>query len=126
MGKGGEYFVAKKDEEGTQLVPSSKKVFAREVIPYGFDFKFGGHFLDNKNFGICAYGHEMYRKPKRTGNLPKTNEEYGRINLNLTIKGLEKELEEKGADYILIDNFFSKHEHSSWNVRGRAQTLIKR
>lgn len=122
VGKDGKYYVSQKSEDGTQLEPSSKIIYAREVAPFGFDFEFGKP-LGKKSFGICAYHHEMYRK---YGKLPEDRKDYGRTNLDITLKGLEKELIKKEADYILLDEFISKDNHTSWDVQGRAQLLIKR
>jgi hypothetical protein len=123
MGKNGEYYIAKKNKEENNLVPSSKKVFARETVPYGFGFKFGHN---GENLGIMGYISYLYHNKGKDGNYPKDNEEYSRINLDLTIKGLEKKIKEKGADYILVDDLFSKDMGTSWDIYGKAQLLIKR
>ncbi len=122
VGTDGEYFVAKKSKNGIKLEPSSKKVYAREVVPYGFDFRFGHN---GEHIGICGYGHFIYRDKGKDGKYPE-KEEYPRINLDITINALEERVKEKGADYILVDGLRYQDVHTSWDVWGRAQLLIKR
>lgn len=125
MGKKGEYSVAKKSSSGLNLEPSSEKVFARELMPYGFDFTFGSTFEDI-SYGIMGYTHTFYRDKGKDGKYPESNEDYGRVNMDLTINGLEKNVEEAGADYILVDGLYSRDNHTSWAISGRAQLLLKR
>ena len=124
MGKNGEYFVAKKNEEGLSLEPSSEKVFAREVTPYGLDFTFGDFNGKNynANWGYLSGG---YIKEKKEGKL-KENEDFGRVNMDRTIQGLEKEVQDAGADFVLVSNLNSREQHTGWRISGRAQLLIKR
>ena len=124
IGKDGEYHLAQKNKEGNQLIPSSEKVYVREIVPYGFDFKFGD--IGRRGFGICGYAHPFYSNKGENGNYPKTNEEYAKINLDLTINGLEKEVEESGADYIFVDEIFSRDLGTFWEISGRAQLFVKR
>lgn len=123
IGKNGEYLVAKKNKKGTELIKSSKKVYAREIIPYGFDFKFG--CIDGRHYGVCGYGYSHYQKEIEEGKI-KTNEDYGRVNLDRIIKGLEKDVREAGADYVLVDDFISRESDTSWGISGRAQLFVKR
>ena len=123
MGKGGEYYVAKKNEKGNKIIPSSKKVYAREIVPYGFDFKFGG--FDGKHYGVCGYGLAHYRKEIEEGKI-KEPKDYEKVNLDRTINGLEEEIEKAKVDYVLIDNFISRQGTTSWEISGRAQLFVKR
>ncbi len=122
MGKGGEYFVAEKSKDGAKLKQSSKKVYAREVVPYGFAFKFGH---GGEHLGICGYSHFIYHDKGKDGKYPK-QEEYPEINLDITINALEKKVAEKGADFILVDDLGYGDMATSWDVWGRAQLLVKR
>lgn len=123
VGKNGEYRVAKKNKEGNKLVPSSEKVYAREIVPYGFDFTFGG--FDGRNYGIYGYGLMHYQKEIEEGKI-KEEKDYEIVNLDKTINGLEKDVEEAGADYVLIDNLHSREGNTSWEISGRAQLFMKR
>ncbi|MFA5953310.1 MAG: hypothetical protein WC812_01830 [Candidatus Pacearchaeota archaeon] len=123
IGKFGEYFVAQKNEEGDKLIPSSEKVFAKELIPYGFDFNFGGIF--GENVGIRGYGHEMYKNKGKNRGYPE-REEYPEVNLEILINNLENKVDEKDADYILVDDLRYDDANTSWEISGRAQILIKR
>lgn len=124
IGKGGEYLIAKKNKEGNKLIPSSEKVYAREIVPYGFSFTFGSSFKD-KNYGIYGYGHSYYGKEIDKGMI-KTNEDYEKINLDRTIEGLEREVRDADADYILLDNLLSRDNSTYWDISGKAQLLVKR
>jgi hypothetical protein len=124
MDKKGQYALAQKSKDELTLKPSQERVDAREVVPYGLEFKFGD--IGEINFGICGYYHTFYRGKGKNGGLPLDHEEHGRINLDLTIKGLENEVKKAGADYILVDFLEYGDMGTIWKFSGRAQLLIKR
>ncbi len=124
MGKDGEYLIAKKNKSRNKLISSSEKVFAREVVPYGFDFTFGGTFED-KDYETAGYDHPIYRKEMDEGKL-ETHKDYEKVNLDRTIKGLEKDVQEAGADYILVDKLQSQDMGTSWQISGKAKLLVKK
>lgn len=117
VGKDGKYFFAEKNYEDKKLKPTEESVPATEVIPYGFDFGFG-KLGSNRSFGIVGYTHHT--------NLGLSKEAVARKNLDLTVSGLEKTVEEKGADFVLVDNMYSEDMSTYWQISGRAQILIKR
>lgn len=124
MGKNGYYHLAKKDKDGTNLKQDKEalKVNAGGLVPYGFTFEFGGG-LAQVSFGIFGYGHINYAIEEKEGKL-KSNEDYGRVNLDRTIEGLEKMVVDKGADYVLISDLISRDMHTSWHINGKAQLLV--
>jgi hypothetical protein len=126
MGEGGFYNIAEKtaDELGLKL-NKNKKISAKEVVPYGLSFKFG-HNASEENFGTYGYLDYSYKEKYKEilGNFPKPKD-YGKLNLDITIKGLEDRVKDQGADYIFIDNFNSKDMGTFWGISGRAQLLLK-
>lgn len=119
MGSDGGYNVARKTSDGLNLESSLTEIDARKVVPYGFVFYFG---VDNGiNLGVKGYIHEYYDKFR--SNLIK-KEDYGRINLDLTIEGLVKITKEKGADFVLVSDLYSKDVGTYWEISGKAQLLL--
>jgi hypothetical protein len=53
-----------------------------------------------------------------------TPEDYGKFNLTGIIKGLEKLVDEKGADYVLIDNISLNKNDLFCCIEGQAQLLL--
>lgn len=121
MGELGYYYTAQRTKDGIGLKSDKLGINARTLIPYGFPFNFGKD--KEENFGICRYSDAPLMKD---GKFPKNKSDYGRINLDRVIEGLEGKIEEFGADYILIDNFQSKDMRNYWEISGRAQLLIKK
>lgn len=125
MGKNGYYCFAKKDKDGLNLKPDNESplINARGLVPYGLIFEFGGG-LTPTDFGIFCYRHINYTLEESQGRL-KSHEDYGRVNLDRTIKGLEKTIVDKGADYVLVSNLKSLDMQSFWYIAGKAQLLLK-
>jgi len=124
IGKRGEYLIAQKNKEGNKLVPSSEKVYAREIVPYGFSFTFGGTF-EEKSYNTAGYLHQIYKGEIEAGTIKK-EEDYEKVNLDRTIDGLEKDVEEAEADFILVDKLRSRNMGTSWQISGIAQLFVKR
>jgi hypothetical protein len=126
MGKNGKYYLAKKDNEGLNLEPNENdQVNARELVPYGLSFDFG-RGTDSRFKTLSYQNPSAYRKEfaKRLTNSP-TPKDFGRINLEATIEGLEKKVSEYGADYIFVDDFVSRDEGNYWEISGKAQLILK-
>jgi hypothetical protein len=121
IGRNGYYNPVRKTKDGLNLEPdlTKKQISAKMVVPYGFDFRFGG--MEGTDF-IKGYTHQDYEKYGYEK--LRTHEDYGKINLDLTIKGLEELVIKKGADFVLVDNLCSRDARTFWDIRGRAQLLI--
>jgi hypothetical protein len=125
MGSNGFYNVARQEpKHGLILEPDSthERIDARKTIPYGFVFNFGsGTGID---FDIKGYTNQIYREMEKVKGMFSTkHEDYGRVNLQMAIEGLEKITEEKGADFILVD-LHSTDMGTHWDINGRAQFLL--
>ncbi len=105
------YFYADKDEKNNMLKRAKNYVLTTDVIPYGFDFKFGR--TDGITFAYGKYGSENMGLPE---------EDVIKKNLDLTIKGLEDMVKKAKADFVLIDDLGL----SDVTFCGRGQLLIKR
>lgn len=116
VGKDRRYYFAEKDYENKTLKHTEKTVPATDLIRYGFDFKFGG--MNNVRFRDFGYTH-----PENTG---LSDEEVAKKNLDLTVEGLEKIVEEKKADFMLVDKIKSRNRGTCWHIEGRAILLISK
>ena len=126
MGKNGTYHFAQKDEKGLKLEPNENdQINARELIPYGLSFDFG-RGTDSRFKTLNYLNPSSYRKEfaERLTKSPAP-EDFGEVNLEITLEGLEKKVSEYGADYILIDNFVSKDRGTYWEISGKAQLMLK-
>lgn len=117
VGKDRKYFFAEKDRKNKTLKPTKKYVSAADVIPYGFNFRFGDP-LGSTNFEIMDYSSEIYRGLSKEESIQK--------HLDLTVKGLEKLIKDFKADFILVDDLCSRDVGVWWEISGKAQLLIKR
>ena len=125
MGEKGNYHIAKKSENGLQLELSDKKINARKLTQYGFEFTFGP--LSDYSFDIYGYTHESYNELDKKFKTIAPCKEIGKENLNRTIKRLEELIKEKGADYVLLDKdtFLSRDNGTSWAISGKGQLLLE-
>ncbi len=112
MGENGYYYQAEKNKDNFNLEQSKKlmKINAGSVVPYGFAFEFGPS--KEVRFTLGKYHSE---------NIALTEKDVTKKNFEFTINSLEKMVEDKGADYILVDNFHRNHE----DFYGKAQLLLK-
>ena len=133
MGENGFYNFAKRNQDRTNLEPDKLKVnsnglipHARDLVPYGFSFIFGKDLTRDVNFGIFKYSDIHYEIERQQERL-SSKEDYGRVNLERTIEGLENLVKENGADYVLIGNLISRNNFNNyWEVSGKAQLLLIR
>ncbi len=128
MGDNGCYAFARKTQNGLNLEPDlNSGIDAKKIVPYGFLFKFSGNCeIDGGvDFGIRGYIHQCYRDyEEATGVHLAKEEDFGVRNLQMTIEGLEKMVEEKGADFVLVDELYSEDMSTYWDISGRAQLLL--
>lgn len=117
VGKDRKYFFAEKDKENITLKSTKKSISTTDVVPYGFNFTFGEP-LGKIDFGTMSYDSYIYQELSKEEGIQK--------NLDLTVEGLEKIVEDAKADFILVDNLISQDYGTSWKISGKAQLLIKR
>jgi hypothetical protein len=128
MQRYGNYCPARKDKTGLNLELDDSNAFnlvnASNLVPYGLPFNFGGS--NEEDFGIVGYLDVRYKEKyaNRLGDSPNP-EDYGKINLDITLQGLERKRLQYMADYIFVDNFESKNMDTFWGVSGRAQLMIE-
>jgi hypothetical protein len=128
MEKYGNYCLAQKDKNGLNLELNEHRIphliNAKHVVPYGLPFTFGPD--GQKHFRTLSYLNPSCHKKefeKRLEDNPLP-EDFGRINLDITIEGLENKVKENGADFIYVDNLVSKNAGTYWEISGRAQLLL--
>jgi len=119
VGKDRKYYSIEKDEENVTLKSTGKYAYATDFVQYGFEFSFGKHYGEN-NKDFSLFGH---LSPLNFG---LSEKEVGQKNLDKTVRELEKIVKEAKADFILIDDFYSKNSNTGWEISGRAKLLIKR
>jgi hypothetical protein len=110
MGEKGYYNVGEVNKD-KNLIGTDKhnRVNARELTTYGLPFEFGPS--KEVRFTLGRLSNE---------NIALKEEDLTKKNFELTINSLENMVKEKGADYILINDFHRHHE----GFYGEAQLLL--